>query len=65
VEEEEKRPEPKAKKPELPPVLYEIQKSLSSKLDVKVKINADERGRGNVQIPFKSQQDLKRIIDLL
>jgi ParB family chromosome partitioning protein len=65
VEEEEKRPEPKAKKTELPPVLYEIQKSLSSKLDVKVKINADERGRGNVQIPFKSQQDLKRIIDLL
>jgi ParB family chromosome partitioning protein len=65
VEEEEKRPEPKAKRPELPPVLYEIQKSLSSKLDVKVKINADERGRGNVQIPFKSQQDLKRIIDLL
>jgi hypothetical protein len=34
-------------------------------LDIKVKIKADERGRGVLSIPFKSQQDLKRIIELL
>ncbi|MDZ4668355.1 MAG: ParB/RepB/Spo0J family partition protein [bacterium] len=53
------------KKSELPDGFIEYQKSLSNKLEVKVKIKADERGRGMVSIPFKSQQDLKRIIELL
>ncbi len=53
------------KKHELPHTFIEFQKALSGKFDVHVKIKADERGRGNLVIPFKSQQDLKRIIDLL
>lgn len=56
---------PSKKKHELPHTFIEFQKSLSSKFDVHVKIRADERGRGNLIIPFKSQHDLKRIIDLL
>ena len=53
------------KKVDLPSGFVEFQKSLSNKFETKVKIKADERGRGSVSIPFKSQQDLKRIIDLL
>jgi len=53
------------KKADLPNGFVEYQKTLSSKLETKVKIKADERGRGMLSIPFKSQQDLKRIIDLL
>jgi ParB family chromosome partitioning protein len=53
------------KKADLPVGYVEYQKTLSDKLEVKVKIKADERGRGMVSIPFKSQQDLKRIIELL
>jgi len=64
-EEDDKSPEPKAKKADLPAAFVEIQKTLTNKLSVKVKIKADERGRGSVQIPFKSQQELKKILDLL
>lgn len=53
------------KKPDLPGAFSDLQKALSNKLEVKVKIKADERGRGQVTIPFKSQQDLKRIMELL
>ncbi len=65
LEDEEKSAEPKAKKADLPAAFVEIQKTLTNKLSVKVKIKADERGRGSVQIPFKSQQELKKILDLL
>jgi ParB family transcriptional regulator, chromosome partitioning protein len=64
--EEEVKPSATAKKKaDLPDGYVEYQKSLSSKLETKVKIKADERGRGVLSIPFKSQVDLKRIIDLL
>ncbi len=56
---------PAKKKQEIPSTFIDFQKTLSGKFDVNVKIRADERGRGNLVIPFKSQQDLKRIIDLL
>ncbi|MCF8254460.1 MAG: ParB/RepB/Spo0J family partition protein [Bacteroidia bacterium] len=63
---EEIKATPEAKKKaELPVTFVEFQKSLSSKFETKVKIKADERGRGIVSIPFKSQQDLKRIMELL
>lgn len=65
TEEDEKLPEARAKKADLPAAFVEIQKTLTSKLAVKVKIKADERGRGSVQIPFKSQQELKKILELL
>jgi ParB family chromosome partitioning protein len=64
-DEEEKSTEPRAKKADLPSAFVEIQKTLTSKLSVKVKIKADERGRGSVMIPFKSQQELKKIMELL
>jgi ParB family chromosome partitioning protein len=53
------------KKADLPDGFSEFQKKISTKLEVKVKIKVDERGRGVLNSPFKSQQDLKRIIDLL
>jgi len=63
---EEVKPQVSAKKKaDLPQGFVDYQKTLSSKLDIKVKIKADERGRGVLSIPFKSQQDLKRIIELL
>lgn len=64
-EEEVKKTDNKSKRQELSPAFYEMQKSLTAKLDVKVKIKTDERGRGAVTIPFKSQADLRRILDLL
>lgn len=45
--------------------IIEIQGSLSKKFSVKVKIKSDERGRGHITIPFKSQQELNRLIELL
>ncbi len=55
----------KTKKSQLSDNFISFQKTLISKFDAKVKIKADEKGRGAITIPFKSQQDLKRIIDLL
>lgn len=63
--EESKVSIPARKKPEMSLPFIEYQKNLNERLDVKVKIRSDERGRGSLIIPFKSQHDLKRIIDLL
>jgi len=43
----------------------DFQNQLSSKFGTKIKIKADDRGRGSITIPFKSQQDLQRILDLI
>jgi ParB family chromosome partitioning protein len=43
----------------------DFQNQLTSKFDTKIKIKADDRGRGSITIPFKSQQDLQRILDLI
>jgi ParB family chromosome partitioning protein len=45
--------------------LVDFQTQLSNKFDAKIKIKADDRGRGSITIPFKSQQDLQRILDLI
>lgn len=45
--------------------IIEIQSNLSKKFAAKVKIKTDERGRGSISIPFKSQQELNRLIELL
>jgi len=55
----------KNKKSPISDALYTYQKTLSGKLDAKVKIKVDEKGKGTVTIPFKSQQDLKRMMELL
>jgi ParB family chromosome partitioning protein len=45
--------------------LVEFQKSLSDRLDTKISIKADDKGRGAIKIPFRSQTDLQRILDML
>jgi ParB family chromosome partitioning protein len=46
-------------------LFLDFQKSLSKKLDVKISIKADDKGRGFIKIPFRSQADLERILQLL
>lgn len=46
-------------------LFLDYQKSLSKKLDVKISIKADDKGRGSIKIPFRSQADLERILQLL
>ncbi len=43
----------------------EYQRNLSSKFDTKIVIKADDKGRGNIKIPFRSQADLQRILDII
>lgn len=45
--------------------LLEFQQTLSDKLAAKIVIKADEKGRGAIKIPFRSQADLQRILDLI
>ena len=53
------------KKSEPSETYVDFQNQLSNKFDTKIKIKADDRGRGSITIPFKSQQDLQRILDLI
>lgn len=46
-------------------LFLDFQKSLSKKLDAKISIKADDKGRGAIKIPFRSQADLERILHLL
>jgi ParB family chromosome partitioning protein len=45
--------------------LVEFQKNLSDRFDTKISIKADDKGRGAIKIPFRSQSDLQRILDML
>ena len=45
--------------------LVEYQKSLSDRFNAKISIKADDKGRGNIKIPFRSQAELQRILDLM
>ncbi len=42
-----------------------IQDDLSSKFGNKVLIKADDKGRGSINIPFLSTDDLNRILEML
>jgi ParB family chromosome partitioning protein len=63
--------EPDAKKTEKPvkksklEEFLEYQQTLSNKYSTKIAIKADDKGRGNIKIDFKSQAELQRILDLL
>jgi ParB family chromosome partitioning protein len=46
-------------------VLVEFQQQLSGKFNTKIQIKADEKGRGAIKIPFRSQADMQRILELL
>jgi ParB family chromosome partitioning protein len=54
------------KQPE--PMSYQIQKiqdSLASRFSSKVKIKVDGEGKGAIEIPFLSEDDLNRILEML
>ncbi|MFA9214007.1 MAG: ParB/RepB/Spo0J family partition protein [Candidatus Methylacidiphilales bacterium] len=63
--EDEKPKSKKAAKPALTEVVAEFQKLLTDKFGNKVKITNDEKGKGNITIPFKSETDLNKILDML
>ena len=70
VREENNKPnDTKANKPAAKPnkseTLVEYQKSLSDMFNTKISIKADDKGRGNIKIPFRSQAELQRILDLM
>jgi ParB family chromosome partitioning protein len=46
-------------------VMVDFQKQLSERFNTKISIKADDKGRGSIKIPFRSQADLQRILDLL
>lgn len=52
-------------KPNKSETLVEFQKSLSDRFNTKISIKADDKGRGNIKIPFRSQAELQRILDLM
>jgi ParB family chromosome partitioning protein len=60
-----------ARKPEKPAAqkksesLVEFQRNLSDRFNTKISIKADDKGRGAIKIPFRSQADLQRILDML
>lgn len=63
---EDEKPKSKTStKPALNEVVIEFQKLLTDKLNSKIKITNDDKGKGNISIPFKSEADLNRILDLL
>ena len=49
----------------LSPEYKKVQKNLSDRLDSKVEIKIEQAGKGKILIPFLSDEDLNRIIELL
>lgn len=45
--------------------VFQLQNKLTQKYNSKIKISADAKGRGAINISFKSQQDLNRILELM
>lgn len=55
----------KVQKADLPATAKDFQANLSKKLDTKVQISADNKGKGKIVINFGSQAELDRIIDFI
>lgn len=49
----------------MPRAIEAFQQTLSEKLETPIQIKSDEKGRGSIKIPFRSQSDLQRILDLI
>lgn len=61
-------PSKKADKPAIvkkSEMLVQFQRDLSDRFATKISIKADEKGRGAIKIPFRSQADMQRILDLI
>ncbi len=62
----EEKPAAKVKKTNaLSGLVANYQKQLSTKFGNKIKIVNDEKGKGNITIPFKSEAELNRIFEML
>lgn len=60
------KPEGKDRKPEAISFQYQkIQDDLSSKFTSKIKMKVQTGGKGSIEIPFMSEDDLSRILELL
>lgn len=68
-EENNKETEVKVAKPTAKPTksesMMEFQRALCDRFNTKISIKADDKGRGNIKIPFRSQAELQRILDLM
>jgi ParB family chromosome partitioning protein len=65
-EPEDNKPNSKPKKNQvISAVIANYQKQLSAKLGHKIKIVNDEKGKGNITIPFKSEAELKQLFEIL
>lgn len=56
---------PAAAKPTKSEAMMEFQRALCDRFNTKISIKADDKGRGNIKIPFRSQAELQRILDLM
>lgn len=57
---------PKEEKPvEIPPVILSAKEQLVTKLAVKVDVKCNNKGKGHIVIPFKSEKEFERIFSLL
>ena len=67
VRDSQKAPEKKEVK-KITPLTYHVQKiqdDLASKFSTKVKVNIKGKGAGSIEIPFLSEDDLSRILEML
>lgn len=55
----------KTKNPPLPPQFVQAKERLCQHMDAKIKISRNNKGRGSLVIPFKSDSELERIITLM
>jgi ParB family chromosome partitioning protein len=55
----------KTDKAKLPKKFVDVRDNLSSTLNSKVDLNRNAKGRGKIVIPFKSDEDLERILSLI
>ncbi len=59
-----KKPEPKQKEP-VPFQYKKVEDDLASKFATRVRLNVQSKGKGSIEIPFMSDDDLNRILELL
>jgi len=62
---EEKKPEKSIKIPKFPEEYEELKKHLSKHFESNVDFKMNNKGKGKIVIPFKSEKDLERIIGVL
>lgn len=62
--EEEKQPN-KVPKPILDTEYEQVQRQLSDHLETKIQLKVNDKGKGQIVIPFKNTAALNRILDLM